>query len=410
MRSREHEVREKLNTKRSLAVDIGRAMRHPSQAVLLHPSKPVVYMAISCYLYAFDAAAGSLIAKRHFEEERVGLPKKKQKLSSDDHGAWNANANRGTSFVRCLAVENGGKFVMCTTDDKFLYVLDATSLSLVNKRAVQKRASKVVHKDDLILVADKSGDVYSYPLHAPAASNDHPSREDDLVKSRFPGGGRLLLGHVSMLFDMCVAQAGENSFVITCDRDEHIRVTHYPNTYDIESYMLKHTSYVSQLALQGDTVFSAGGDGRIIRWKWPTQEVVEEFDIRALAEQVETAKHLDVSCMALVGWTLVFILERLKAIFIIDVHHKMACKQVIRLDSYAISFSLKEALLLVSLDCMDGGPLVQLFSSGDGQYKAAAHTYTSAMNAQDVELGDRENAENAIFPWSQVRKSNHEQQ
>lgn len=67
-------------------------------------------------------------------------------------------------------------------------------------------------------MADKFGDVLSFSVLN--------LREE----------GRVILGHLSMLMDMCLIC--DDKMVVTADRDEKIRVSHYPNTYNIEvSYL-----------------------------------------------------------------------------------------------------------------------------------------------------------------------------
>jgi len=44
--------------------------------------------------------------------------------------------------------------------------------------------------------------------------------------------GEVICGHLSMLLDLCFLQDGK--YLVTCDRDEKIRVSHYPNTYNIQ--------------------------------------------------------------------------------------------------------------------------------------------------------------------------------
>ncbi len=70
---------------------------------------------------------------------------------------------------------------------------------------------------------DKTGDVYRF--------------------KRDFSEGSLLLGHLSMLLDVAVSNCGK--FVITCDRDEKIRVSSYPNAYNINNYCLGHTDFVT---------------------------------------------------------------------------------------------------------------------------------------------------------------------
>ncbi|PKU29559.1 trna (guanine-n -)-methyltransferase non-catalytic subunit wdr4 [Limosa lapponica baueri] len=74
--------------------------------------------------------------------------------------------------------------------------------------------------DDKILVADKSGDVYSYSITEPQAE------------------GKLELGHLSLLLD--VALSPDDQYILTADRDEKIRVSLTKAPYYIVSYCLGH--------------------------------------------------------------------------------------------------------------------------------------------------------------------------
>ena len=82
---------------------------------------------------------------------------------------------------------------------------------------LNKPATVVCYQGNDILVADRSGDVYR------------------CVPSQKP---LLLLGHVSILTCMLTTPTR----IITGDRDEKIRVSKFPNAYNIESFCLGHVS------------------------------------------------------------------------------------------------------------------------------------------------------------------------
>lgn len=58
--------------------------------------------------------------------------------------------------------------------------------------------------------------------------------------------------------------------ILTSDRDEHIRITRYPQGHIIEGYLLGHTQFVNNICvIQGtDFAISGGGDGELKLWKW----------------------------------------------------------------------------------------------------------------------------------------------
>jgi tRNA (guanine-N(7)-)-methyltransferase subunit TRM82 len=109
--------------------------------------------------------------------------------------------------------------------------------------------------EDAVLLADKSGDVYSF-------STSHPEE-----------CGKLLLGHVSMLLDVILLDG--DRFIATCDRDEKIRISCYPNTHSIHAFCLGHTDFVSALAYfeEAGILVSGSGDGTLRLWNSTGQQL-----------------------------------------------------------------------------------------------------------------------------------------
>ncbi|EFN84925.1 WD repeat-containing protein 4, partial [Harpegnathos saltator] len=102
-----------------------------------------------------------------------------------------------------------------------------------------------------IVVADKAGDAYLFSTSSPM------------------GNGTLILGHLSMLLDVLVTQ--DMKYILTTDRDEKIRVSMFPNCYNILSYCLGHAKFVtniSELPHDKSILISCGGDGNLKLWDY----------------------------------------------------------------------------------------------------------------------------------------------
>ena len=73
-----------------------------------------------------------------------------------------------------------------------------------------------------------------------------------------------------MLLDIKMSPCGD--YIVTCDRDEKIRVSRYPNAYNIHCYCLGHTDFVTNIQivshLKDSILLSASGDGTIRIWKY----------------------------------------------------------------------------------------------------------------------------------------------
>ena len=77
-----------------------------------------------------------------------------------------------------------------------------------------------------------------YPAPSDTAEDEKKEPVSEFTSHENQSGGSLVLGHVSLLTTALLSQDGR--YVITADRDEHIRVSWYPQGYCIESYCLGH--------------------------------------------------------------------------------------------------------------------------------------------------------------------------
>lgn len=187
-----------------------------------------------------------------------------------------------------------------------------------------------------IIVADKFGDVYSLPLlmtplspsslalrtavtpsslgakpAVPAANTltvhskrnraalEHQRKQlesekakaGDTSKSEGPSFElTLLLGHVSMLTSLVVAESQGKKYILTADRDEHIRVSRYiPQAHIIETFCLGHREFISEIIIplgQGNVLISGGGDEDLIVWDWKAGSILSRTNLLSLAREI----------------------------------------------------------------------------------------------------------------------------
>lgn len=134
---------------------------------------------------------------------------------------------------------------------KTIMVYELPNLNNIKKIALPRSASKIRFgvNNFNIFVADKTGDVLCFELN-----------EDS---------GSKLLGHLSLLLN--VLQTNDGKYIITSDRDEKIRVSCYPNTYNIQTFCLGHKEFVNQIELLPHTdgcLTSTSGDGTVKFWNY----------------------------------------------------------------------------------------------------------------------------------------------
>ncbi|KAL3231616.1 tRNA (guanine-N(7)-)-methyltransferase non-catalytic subunit TRM82 [Nakaseomyces bracarensis] len=184
------------------------------------------------------------------------------------------------SYVRNLMLtEDESRLVACVDSDKSLAIFDINRdtesgfIQLVQRQKFPKRPNALAFADNdtSIIVADKFGDVYKIPLN----------NKSEVTETKEDQGLEPILGHVSMLTDVVVVAdpAGKN-YVITADRDEHIKVSHYPQTYIVDKWLFGHGEFVSSITVpkwDQKLLISAGGDEDVFLWDWVSGELLSKF-------------------------------------------------------------------------------------------------------------------------------------
>lgn len=195
-----------------------------------------------------------------------------------------------------------------------------------------KRPSSVaIAPDSQIICADKFGDVYSLPLiFTPSSPNPVVSTPDPAKTAFKPSANTttvhskrnlralqnqqhqmslasrlkneksakaepdfehtLLLGHVSMLTSLTLGESDGRRYILTADRDEHIRVSRYiPQAYVIEGFCFGHKEFVSRMLVpttRGEILVSGGGDEELFIWDWKASKLLSKTSILSLAQEI----------------------------------------------------------------------------------------------------------------------------
>lgn len=108
----------------------------------------------------------------------------------------------------------------------------------------------------------------------------------------------LLLGHVSMLtaITVGVSPANNKQYIITADRDEHIRISRsIPQAHVIEGFCLGHDEFISTVCIpptRPELLISGGGDDELYVWNWASHQLLSKASLLGEAQKLwpETSK------------------------------------------------------------------------------------------------------------------------
>ncbi|XP_019288227.2 tRNA (guanine-N(7)-)-methyltransferase non-catalytic subunit WDR4 isoform X1 [Panthera pardus] len=173
--------------------------------------------------------------------------------SQESKGEDGQPADKGSDTILASTFSKSGSYFALTDDSKRLILFRTKPWQCLSVRTVVRRCTALTFtaSEEKLLVADKSGDVYSFSVLEPQ------------------GCGKLELGHLSMLLDVAVSP--DDCYVLTADRDEKIRVSWAAAPHSIESFCLGHTEFVSRIFVVPDhpeLLLSASGDRTLRLWEY----------------------------------------------------------------------------------------------------------------------------------------------
>ena len=144
------------------------------------------------------------------------------------------------------------------------------SSSLVFSHVSSGCSSKNNEPVDVIIAGDLAGDVITFP-----------------ATGKVENLSRHLLGHTaSTLTSVKVVQSANDDKVmkiLTSDRDEKVRISSYPDAFNVEGYLLGHTAYISSMDVipSNDWCVTCSGDGTVKLWDY--EKCIEIASIDAIA-------------------------------------------------------------------------------------------------------------------------------
>lgn len=289
-------------------------MKHPFQVIITNQAGSHLFTSVKNRLQVFDLTTGNFVgswidtvnisdtSKKQFYKKKKSEENKKLKdnagnavaVSSEDKVAIpheNSSPIPGVTpifnYIRSLTLSADEQYLICTTDsDKAVIIFEINfgnenCLELLKRQTFPKRPCSISVDESTIVVADKFGDVYSILIDREA-----PVSEKSLVP---------ILGHVSMLSEVMVVPFNSKKFIITSDRDEHIRVSNYPKSYVVKNWLFGHHEYVSELHIpqsNPELLISGGGDDFLCLWKWYENKEVARIQLRDLVKPYLNDNHL----------------------------------------------------------------------------------------------------------------------
>ncbi|XP_025046845.1 tRNA (guanine-N(7)-)-methyltransferase non-catalytic subunit WDR4 isoform X3 [Alligator sinensis] len=170
---------------------------------------------------------------------------------TQEKGQAGQPTDKASNDILAFAFSSSGNYFALTDDNKHLILFRTKpSWECISIRSVVRRSTSLIitAAEDKILIADKSGDVYSYSITDPQAA------------------GKLELGHLSLLMD--VALSPDDQYILTADRDEKIRVSLTRAPHNIVAFCLGHKEFVSRIFVipdYPDLLLSASGKYAVSR-------------------------------------------------------------------------------------------------------------------------------------------------
>ncbi|KAJ2377924.1 WD repeat-containing protein 4 [Coemansia sp. RSA 2607] len=171
--------------------------------------------------------------------------------ATEDPSVARIPAAPGNGSIRAATFSLTGKYFAVCTNDKSLVIYATNGWTIQRQLTSEKRTNALAFdpSETHLLAGDKFGDCTQISI-----VEETP--------------GQVLLGHVSIVCALAFTHTSP-PFVLSCDRDEKLRISHYPSAYNIRAFGLGHTEFVTSVAtLSGapHLCLTGAGDATLRLW------------------------------------------------------------------------------------------------------------------------------------------------
>ncbi|KAJ1628088.1 hypothetical protein T492DRAFT_875686 [Pavlovales sp. CCMP2436] len=175
-------------------------------------------------------------------------------------GSGGAELGTTDSAITSIALDAAGARVV-TVNDKTLTVWDVSQRRALWRTVVGKRPATVVFDGARVLLADKFGEVWTLTEDATRAETADAAAA--IASGPEP---QFQTGVVSPISAMILSAARDR--LVTADSDRRIRVSLWPDAYQIEAFCMgsKSTPTVLAFACGRELLLSGGEDGSVHAW------------------------------------------------------------------------------------------------------------------------------------------------
>lgn len=413
-------------------------MKHPFQSIAVDSSTSCIFGAFKNHIRAFKvdreptSSVTSCTPVGSWDDEVIPNNQQATGVKKQEEGDAEAEVKtkkakkakksptvvpQPTFYIRTLDLFSDKYLVATTDNDKSIVIFEIdyskpNCLVLLKRQQMPKRPCSVSMDSNFenVVVADKFGDVYTVPIAGESLQDE---------KTMNP-----ILGHVSMLTDVLMTEKNGKQFILTADRDEHIRVSNYPKSYVVKHWLFSHNEYVSSMHIPSsspDLLVSGGGDDFICLWNWYEGKFIDKVDIREhlnpffkdfhnaperfLTEN--SVPEISVSkILSLLDGYIIVLVENVNCLLLFKIENEseIVFKQTLTLPNPLVDISVYSDSQIVGSNDADEGDLVSIFELDDCLLKS---TNASLADIKSIEVESRQEVSSLWYVNSLRKRSEH---